>query len=94
MRQTGMARLKSSPDTKHESGDNQEISSSWRPGLTHPSGSTARLKSGLRSLFGDAFGEEAVADPGLGLDVRARTFGFKFAAKLADKDAQIFRLVR
>src|SRR5271167_437000 len=45
-------------------------------------------------LFGDAFGQEAITDPGLGLDILPRTFGFEFAAKLADEDAQILRLVR
>ena len=48
----------------------------------------------MRSSLGDAFGEETITDPGLGLNVLPRTFGFEFAAKLADKDAQILRLVR
>ena len=46
-----------------------------------------------RDLLRAAFGDETVADPGLGLDVLLAGFGFEFFAQLADKDAQIFGLV-
>src|ERR1039458_7399488 len=40
-----------------------------------------------------ALGDEAVADPGFGLDVLFAGFGLELLAQLADKDAQILRLV-
>ncbi len=41
----------------------------------------------------EAFGNEAVADPGLGLNELLAGFGLELLAKLADKDAEILRLV-
>src|ERR1035438_3131524 len=40
-----------------------------------------------------ALGDEAVAHPGLGLNVLFAGFGIEFLAQLADKDAQVLRLV-
>jgi len=40
-----------------------------------------------------AFGDEAVADPGFGLDVLFAGFGFEFFAELSDEDAEVFGLV-
>ncbi len=42
---------------------------------------------------GEAFGEEAVSDPGLRLDVLLVGFGFELAADLADEDAEVFVLL-
>jgi hypothetical protein len=42
---------------------------------------------------GPAFRDEAVADPGLSLDVLLSGFAFELFAQLAYKDAQVFGLV-
>lgn len=40
-----------------------------------------------------SLGNEAVADPGLGLDVLTAGFGLEFFAQLPDEDAEILRLM-
>ena len=41
----------------------------------------------------EAFGNKAIADPGLGLNVLLAGIGFEFLAQLADKNAEILRLM-
>ncbi len=42
----------------------------------------------------EALGDEAIANPRLGLDVLLAGFGFELLAQLADKDAKVLWLVR
>ena len=56
-------------------------------------GGVCSRAAALFFVAGPAFGDEAVADPGLGLDVLLAGLGFELLAQLADEDAEILRLV-
>ncbi len=52
------------------------------------------IKCKLLGVPHPAFGDEAIADPWLGLDVLPAGLVFELFAQLADKHAQILRLMR
>jgi hypothetical protein len=51
------------------------------------------VRAGLPGVFRPPFGDETVANPGLGEDVLAIAAGFKFFAQLAHENAQVFGLI-